>query len=347
MARKASADKAATHLRTAILLGALSVGCNGTKPAAAEAGVSPAPQRAPAAAPSGPKPAAAAPPTAPPQPAAPCPAYRNAAAQGTLREPRLAEISGLARSPRQDHFWVHNDSGDEARVYALSPTGVWLATFRLAAVAEPTDIEDIAVVERAGRSHIYLGDIGDNKRLRSHVIVHRFDEPKLSAPSGFASPHREQPTGAVTSVRLTYPDGAHDAEALLVDPRTGSLVIVTKTLFGPPRIYERELFADGPLVFRGEVDETAAGVALSFVTAADVAPRGDYVAVRTYAGAYLFARSAEQSLPAALLGPACTVPTGPEKQGEALALVAGPAEVPSVATIGEGQVTTLWLSVAE
>src|SRR5688572_32197460 len=70
--------------------------------------------------------AAAAPPVSegPSEEAAPgtpsCPRYRAPAAQGTLREQMLSEISGLAFSPTQGVLWVHNDSGDEARVYAVS-----------------------------------------------------------------------------------------------------------------------------------------------------------------------------------------------------------------------------------
>ena len=35
-----------------------------------------------------------------------------------------------------------------------------------------------------------------------------------------------------TWYRFTYPDGPHDAEALLVDPRDGRIWIATKDVFG-------------------------------------------------------------------------------------------------------------------
>lgn len=275
-------------------------------------------------------------------PAAVCPAYGGPTAQGILREPKLAEISGLAHANTGDYFWVHNDSGDEARFYALSPQAKWLATYRLPGVAKPTDLEDLAVARTSDRSFLYLGDIGDNQRRRKFVSVHRVEEPTL--PAGFASPHRELPIGPVTTVRLTYPDGAHDAEAFFVDPISGALVIVTKGFLRPPRIYERATFTDGPLTFRGEMSEEIIGALLLMVTAADVSPTGSHVAVRTYDGAYLFRRARGQTLSEALLGPACPVVVGPEKQGEALALLERAGHAPTVATMSEGLVSTLWFS---
>lgn len=286
-------------------------------------------------------------PPAPESPRSPrvvCPRYGAPAAQGTLREPQLAEISGLGRSSAPDLFWVHNDSGDEARVYALSAKAEWLATYRLLGVPEASDVEDIAVVTRNGRSQIHLGDIGDNQRRRKDIAVHRFDEPEVDVTTGFASPHPERPTGPVTTVHFSYPDGAQDAEAFVVDPRTGTLVIVTKTFFSPPKVYEKELFSSGELTAKGEMSETLTGAVLQLVTAADVSTSGDFVAVRTYDGAYLFRRHVGQSIAAALMGPACPLPTGPEKQGEALTLLDASDGPPVVATMSEGKVTTLWIT---
>lgn len=63
---------------------------------------------------------------------------------GPLQEPRLIETSGLVASPSQaDVLWLHNDSGDDAVIYAVSPTGKALATVLIDGM-EFRDLEDIA-----------------------------------------------------------------------------------------------------------------------------------------------------------------------------------------------------------
>ena len=132
-----------------------------------------------------------------------------------LLDSRIVESSGLARStyPRQA-VWTHNDSGDVARVFAVDREGRTRAVVRLRG-ATAVDWEDIA----AGRGHqLWVGDLGDNGRSRSHVSVYRFTEP------------RPLSSRTVDAARfdLRYPDGPHDAEGLMVRPTTGRLFVVTK-----------------------------------------------------------------------------------------------------------------------
>ena len=87
--------------------------------------------------------------------------------------------------------------------------------------AEAVDWEDIAI---RGRT-LYVGDIGDNAAQRPDIAVYRF------GAAGAPRAVRER------KLALRYPDGAHDAEALLVDPRTGSLAIVTKDFGGVAGVY--------------------------------------------------------------------------------------------------------------
>jgi hypothetical protein len=72
---------------------------------------------------------------------------------------------------------------------------------------------------RAGRC-LYVGDIGDNSATRKSITVYRVDEPALS-------PAPRAPLTA-DSWRYTYPDGPHNAEAMVVTP-DGSLLILTKS----------------------------------------------------------------------------------------------------------------------
>ena len=42
---------------------------------------------------------------------------------GTVEHDALDEVSGLVKSERGDFYWVHNDSGDSARLFAIDAAG--------------------------------------------------------------------------------------------------------------------------------------------------------------------------------------------------------------------------------
>jgi hypothetical protein len=137
----------------------------------------------------------------------------------------VAEASGLAISRRvPGRLWAHNDSGQPV-LFALDSRGAVAGQVRVSG-ASVEDWEAIAAGPCGTGSCLYIGDIGDNEAGRQNITVYRVPEPETA--SG---------TAAVSAVlRATYPDGAHDAEALLVDP-DGRLYIVTKGDTGPLGVY--------------------------------------------------------------------------------------------------------------
>ena len=141
------------------------------------------------------------------------PACACASSAGSARPP--SELSGLVRSS-DGGFWAHNDSGDAPRILALANDGALRREVAVAG-AEHVDWEDIAI---RGRT-LYIGDIGDNLAQRPEIAVYRMPETSTVAEK----------------ITLRYPDGPHDAEALLVDPRDGTIVIVTKNFTGPAGVY--------------------------------------------------------------------------------------------------------------
>jgi hypothetical protein len=220
---------------------------------------------------------------------------------GTVRSPLLDEISGAVASRRHPRvLWVHEDSGAGARLYAIRTNGRLVASIEVAG-AKAVDWEDIAIGpgSSSGPDLLYLADIGDNDERRATVTIYRFPEPALTATSVRA-----------TAVMLRYADGPHDAEALLVDPDRGTLIVITKELLGAG-VYTAP-GSGGVLRRRGSL------AAIGSVTAADVSPDGDLVAVRTYLAVTIWRRSHAQGMAAALRGRGCSVRLV-EGQGEALA----------------------------
>jgi hypothetical protein len=141
-----------------------------------------------------------------------------------IRDNRITESSGLAASQlHPDVLWTHNDSGNAPRIYAIDKDGSTEAA--LTVRDEPNvDWEAIAITQgNGGQSLLAVGDIGDNNAEHSSVRIALVREPqKLRTTS----------VTPVRVLRLRYPDGPRDAEALLADPRNGRLYVVSKGLFG-------------------------------------------------------------------------------------------------------------------
>jgi hypothetical protein len=250
-----------------------------------------------------------------------CPTFTDGVQLGTVESSLLTEISGVAASRKNtDVLWVHNDSGDSARIYAMSIQGKHLGVYNLTG-ASATDWEDIAIgpgpVE--GQDYVYAGDIGDNARQRSSVTVYRVAEPLVSTSQDPVTADLD----GVDALPMQYPGPeVYDCEALLVDPVSGDIFLVTKDRAGenlahvfrnpaphtPDVTVTLELVEDIPLPAQ--------------VTGGDVSPSGDGVLLRLYSQAYYWPRATGTNLWEAFSGTACTVPLAVEPQGEAIAFAA-------------------------
>ena len=259
-----------------------------------------------------------------------------AESSGPITDPALNEISGLgAGIANPDVFWAHNDSGDSARIFALDATGAVRGTYLLAGVGN-IDWEDLAVVAgpTTGSGAIYVADIGDNLAARSEIQVYRVPEPVVPLTGAPAA----STLSNVTTFRLTYPTGGRDAEALIVDPLSGDLTIVTKSILGGPQAVYR---APANLVANSTTELSLVGQLtldagiVNSVTAADISPDGETIAVRTYGSVKLFHRRDTASVANALVAPIgpCSVTVLGERQGESVAFS---ADGESFVTVSEG-----------
>jgi hypothetical protein len=214
--------------------------------------------------------------------------YADAKQLGTITDKSLAEISGLTASRVMPGvFWVHNDSGDKARLYAIDAKGKLLAKVDVTG-AKNEDWEDIASGPGAdGKPALYLADTGNNERGRDDLTIYRVREPKLGS-------EKKAATEAAEAFPFRYPDGNHDCEAMFVDPTSGQIYLVTKTLKNDCAVYRFPM----PLKAKQKVMLEKVGgqkikslTQLRMVTGAAVAPDGSRVAIRTYFGAFELQRT--------------------------------------------------------
>ncbi|BET68661.1 hypothetical protein ASA1KI_35790 [Opitutales bacterium ASA1] len=115
--------------------------------------------------------------------------------------PHTREVSGIVASKQWPGvFWLHNDSGDETRIYPMRRDGSMITSARgddrpgvLVGGVINSDWEAIAA-DASG--HIIIGDVGNNSNGRRDLALHYVVEPEPTA--GF--------TGLLKSVFVRYPE---------------------------------------------------------------------------------------------------------------------------------------------
>jgi len=223
-------------------------------------------------------------------------AYGAPATLAIIKDKSITESSGLVASrTTPGAYWTHNDSGDGPFIYAFDTHGDTLGTFRVTG-AHARDWEDIAAGPgpQRNKSYLYIADIGDNDGLRPAVTVYRVAEPTLSAATRRFTKAQPGSTEPAEAIRLKYPDGSHDAEALLVHPTTGNIYIVIKVLIANPAVYEAVApFTPGKLITLKRIGEVhIPSLFGGVITGGSISPDGRRVALCDYFQGY------EMSLPA-------------------------------------------------
>lgn len=269
-----------------------------------------------------------------------CPSSEAPVAVGAVDDEALTETSGLAEGRANPGvLWVHEDSGAGPELRALSADGGTLGIWSLEAGAQ--DWEDIAAVSEpeTGAALIYVGDIGDNGEERDAVVVYRVAEPEVGAG------------GALTAeaITLAYPEGPRDSEALLADPETGDLFLVTKDRDGQSGVYRKaaphapdttEPAEPAELSLVASLDFSSEPLAGVMTTGGDISPDGRWIVIRTYLqDAYLWYRAPGQTVGEALAGEPCVVELPAEPQGESVGFS---LDGQGLYTLSEGELQTVY-----
>jgi hypothetical protein len=282
----------------------------------------------------------ATPSAAPEPPPLPCSALPTAI--GRLEDAQLDEVSGVVESRHDPRIlFVHNDSGDSPRFFAIDRRGRLLAELRLPSVPLVIDAEDIAIGPAPnGGNFVYLGDTGNNFASfgqgipRRKAVLYRVREPQVP----FAARKLQIPLTDVLPIVFTFPDGARDVEAFFIDPRGGDLFMISKQPDGNSQLLGASAATlaagGGRLQLMGELHfghEPLAGSTMP--TAASVSRDGSAILIRTYSSVLLFRRGPGESVVSALSRAPTVLASPKEPQGEAISFVDGDA---AFLTISEG-----------
>lgn len=280
---------------------------------------------------------------------------------GTLPD-ELTESSGLAASHESPGvLWSHNDSGNDAVVFAIDTTGDLLGRVRIEG-ARNVDWEDMELAPcrlaadrtltaagretgapmsehdlhrtdspRDGTDCLYIADTGDNRLRRDDPALYRVPEPRPA----------DTVTTAAERFPVRFPDGPRDVEALFIHPEAG-IHLVSKGREHPVTLYRYPppLRADETVELE-HVQELSDGPARlpRQITGAAASRDGRWIAIRSYTAVQFYSLRADGSLAPALPDPGIDLMRLAEPQGEAVELLpdgtlylsseTGPADVPA------------------
>lgn len=197
----------------------------------------------------------------------------------------LDEMSGLVASERYAGvYWVHNDSGDSARIFALRADGTVVVP---AGHDRETEFAGVVVEGAVNRDWesiaiegdlLYIGDVGNNGNARQDLTVYVVKEP---------NPNTDISVQVSRKIPIRYPDQSEfpallwhfDCEAIFV--RDGYLFLITKHRLGAT-----QLPATSGGVYRMRLDDPEHKLEKlqvanfgGWVTGVDISPDGKQMAV--------------------------------------------------------------------
>jgi hypothetical protein len=215
----------------------------------------------------------------------------------------IDEASGIADSKANPgYIWTEQDSGNPNDIFLLSYNATVLKKINIKNTAN-RDWEDMIIANGpvAGINYIYLADIGDNAQTATDYYIYRFPEPLAVVDT-------------TEKITFKYPDGSHDAEAILVDNNTKDIFIITKP-DTQSKIYKLSYpQSTSSINMAAYVGNLSIGGVVSAAASSD----GNEIIIKNYTALYYWKRNAGQSIEQLLLTAPIKLGYQLEPQGEAI-----------------------------
>ena len=123
---------------------------------------------------------------------------------GKYTHPPIKESSGFVASRRfPEVYWTLNDSGNPAVLYATKLNGELIREFPVQGATN----SDWEALEIDDRGRFWVGEIGNNSRMRDDLTIYVVPEP---------DPFKDSEVKAVAQYPYRYPDENVDAEGMFV-----------------------------------------------------------------------------------------------------------------------------------
>jgi hypothetical protein len=228
-----------------------------------------------------------------------------------LKNKNLNEISGIAASINNPTLlWAHNDKGNDAEVFLLDENLNIKLTCKIKGIKN-RDWEDIATGPGPdpNKNYLYIGDIGDNDAHYQFKYIYRIEEPTWE--------EGQEPTTTITSfdvITFQLPDKRKDTEALLINPATKDLYVISKRE-KPVYVYELKYpYSETDTLTASKLS----ALPFSLIVAGDFSADGSEILIKNYKSIYYWKAPSQKSVADIFNGPATELPYEAEPQGEAI-----------------------------
>src|SRR5437762_2711477 len=164
---------------------------------------------------------------------------------------------------------VEQDNCNPPDIFLLKHDGTVFKSVHLANV-ENRDWEDMTLSAgpKAGKQYLYIADIGDNWSIRADYAIYRMEEPAAATDT----------IKNIDKIAFYYPDGSHNAEAILVDSVTKDIYIITKN-DTRSKIFKIAWPYSTTAINKAEEEGT---LPYNYVVSAAFSPGGKDIVVKTY-----------------------------------------------------------------
>lgn len=242
--------------------------------------------------------------------------FENAADLGIIDNQEIDEASGLIASQQnKGYLWTHNDSGDENRIFLIDKNGKGLFQFNLDG-ASNRDWEAISIASFAEGSYLYIAEIGDNNAQYESCAIYKVPEPTISSNTPVMNTLKN-----VQKITFKYPDGARDAECMLIDQQSKDIYILSKReknqrLYRLP--YPQSFTQTMTAEFVEEVSFSSGSNQAFYITDGCISSDNQEILIKNYLQVFHWRRQNNESIPTTIKRTAKTLPYTPEPQGEGI-----------------------------
>jgi hypothetical protein len=203
---------------------------------------------------------------------------------------QVDETSGIADSRTMPGtLWAQQDSGSPPELALLGHDGQLRGKLRIPN-ATNRDWEDLAIGPgpQPDLTYLYIGEIGDNNAQYGQYTIYRLPEPRNLTDA----------VSSVERINFRYPDGARDAETLMLDPQTRDIYIVSKNeskvrLYRLPYPQSTTELLTAESLGELPIDGTQLQ---SKVTGGCISADGSEILLRSYLFVYYWSRGSGQSV---------------------------------------------------